>query len=327
MVVVALTPLARLHAALDEALVCCRPEQAPLPPAEANRLWYGTANLLRGGVCELAEEAALGCELERYAGATEGMEPALRDGRRLCADLTSRLKMEAPSLYAVVKHSLKRNGDLRTHRGCERAVAEIGLLISTHAVLTMRERDALLLAARPLTTTASTSRRLPSLVLLCRGFFSPGYGPTNGWRSRTPESRTALALAEPWGGAAAADAFARRLSAAGPDLQQHSRALRAALPFLELPRRVWRRSASEGVTPPDAHQDGAAAEAALTSPADAATLLIALATSGPAGAEAASALREWACGALEADWREAGDPLAATPPLARGSAAAVCMYV
>lgn len=328
--------ISELHTALHEA-VSCHAVSFQMPPAEANRLWYSIANLLRESVCELAAEAPSG-----KAPCTEAVHtPRLREGQALCEMLAARLKSEVPPLYAVVKHSLKRNGDLRTHRACERTVAELGLLVGTHAVLLEYERDALLLAARPLVTVVSTGRRLPSLVLLCRGFFSPGYAGIGGWRSRKPGGMTVFALAQPWRGAVATDEFSLRLAASGSELQRHSRVLRAALPFLELPRRVWHRSVpgstygediddfgtrSALADAPDGCDAAPAVEAALGAGDAAANLLFALVAEGPAGVDAVRTLREWSCGALESRWSdETSGPSAATPPLSRASPAAVCV--
>ena len=38
--------LSKLHLALNEAVVSCRPESTPLQWAEANKLWFGVATLL-----------------------------------------------------------------------------------------------------------------------------------------------------------------------------------------------------------------------------------------------------------------------------------------
>jgi len=104
--------LVKLHAALDEAVVCCRPASAPLSRPAANKLWYSVADLLRDSLCELAQEASS----DVAAGDAIVELPRLREGWLICAGVASRLKSEAPPLYAVAKHSLKRNGDLRAHR-------------------------------------------------------------------------------------------------------------------------------------------------------------------------------------------------------------------
>ena len=49
--------------------------------------------------------------------------------------------------------------------------------------LTPGEVAPLLAALRPVTRTAASSRRVAAYLVLCRGFSSPGAGPSRGWRT------------------------------------------------------------------------------------------------------------------------------------------------
>ena len=146
-------------------------------------------------------------------------DPLLSQVCWLCTDVTGALH-EAPALRAVARFSLKRNGDLLARRdACERTLVELSLLIGTYAVLTARERDSLLASVRPLVRKLPTrqagvshtcvfrplvththfptslitrhpslhlfpnEQRVPALLVLCRGFFSPGFGGVGGWRA------------------------------------------------------------------------------------------------------------------------------------------------
>ena len=145
-------------------------------------------------------------------------DPLLSQVCWLCTDVTGALH-EAPALRAVARFSLKRNGDLLARRdACERTLVELSLLIGTYAVLTTRERDSLLASVRPLVRKLPTrqagvshtcvfrplvthtlpnlidhtpsispslpnEQRVPALLVLCRGFFSPGFGGVGGWRA------------------------------------------------------------------------------------------------------------------------------------------------
>lgn len=243
--------------------------------------------------------------------------------------------LHAPALHAVAKYSLKRNGDLRSHRACERAVAELGLLVGTHAVLTKGERESLLFVARPLVLSAPTGRRLPSLTLLCRGFFSPGFSSFGSWRSQKIDSCTAMTLSRPWRGCTNPRVFSQRFSISGFRVQSHSRSIRSALPYLELPRRIWQTSigglegwqdsANESEKHLRANHSALSLQGGVPHSGDALDLLIAVASDGVEGTSAIRTLRDWACSALEEGLQDASDPLSGTPPLARGSPAAVCL--
>ena len=177
------TAISELGAALDQSL-----STPPSSPAEANGNWLSLATLLCNGVYELAAEA----EAEARADEAEADEPpssftvqpsALIEARQLCSSLLDRLAAEAPALYAVAKFSAKRNEALGSRRGVERCLVELGLLLGTAASLTPDEAVPLLATLRPVTRTAASSRRAGAYLVLCRGFSSPGAGPSRGWRT------------------------------------------------------------------------------------------------------------------------------------------------
>jgi hypothetical protein len=166
------TAISELGAALHRSLGA-----APSSPAEANGSWLRLATLLCDGVYELAAEAE--AEAAADADANEpASEEALVAARELCSGLLERLAIEAPALYAVAKFSAKRNEALGSRRGVERCLAELGLLLGTSAALTPEEAEPLLGTLRPVTRTAASSRRVAAYLVLCRGFSSPGAGPS-----------------------------------------------------------------------------------------------------------------------------------------------------
>ena len=202
---------------------------------------------------ELAAEA----EAAAAAGADADEPPseALVAARELCSGLLERLAAEAPGLYAVAKFSAKRNEALGSRRGVERCLAELGLLLGTSAALTPEEAEPLLATLRPVTRTAASSRRVAAYLVLCRGFSSPGAGPSRGWRTGGGTVQQLLKeMPRP-------PSLESQLEAQ-PELREQSQALRATLPFLETPLRLWlaRLPPEER---PAAAADGAAAAALL----------------------------------------------------------------
>ena len=252
------TAISELGAALHQSL-----SAAPSSPAEANGSWLRLATLLCDGVYELAAEAA--AEADADADSAEPpSEEALVEARELCSGLLERLAAEAPALYAVAKFSAKRNEALGSRRGVERCLAELGLLLGTSAALTPEEVEPLLATLRPVTRTAASSRRVAAYLVLCRGFSSPGAGKSGGWRKGSGTVQQLLREAP------RPPSLESQLEVR-PELRAHSRALRATLPFLETPLRLWlaRLPAQERPTTADG--------------ATAAALLLHLAGCGPEG--------------------------------------------
>jgi len=232
--------IAELGDALHE---CAAP--TPRAAADQNQLWWRCATLLSDALSELAAEGATQTDrqgqldLELEAALDGGFGPpstgaALDEVRQLCVDVLDRLKRESPSVYAVAKFSLKRNEALRTRRGVERCLAELGLLLGTVGALDKAEAEELLRSARPLTRSVSTSGRIGSLLVLCRGFWSPGVGASRGWRRG---DGTVQQLLSGW---AAPEPTLDQLLASQPEeMQRHSQLLRATVPFLHVPLQVW----------------------------------------------------------------------------------------
>ena len=267
------TAVSELGLALHESL------SHPPSAKEANSRWLQLATLLCDGVCELAAEAAVAAE----ADAGPPAEEVLMAARELCSSVLERLAAESPAVYAVAKFSAKRNEGLRSRRGVERCLAELGLLLGTHAVLTSDEAEELLDELRPLTRTAASSARVAAFLVLCRGFGSPGAGSRGGWRTGRGTVQQLLAGAAPPPPLAEAleQEWLRR-----PGLREHSRAMRATLPFLETPLRLWLAS-----LPPEERPAGAGADIAG---AGARTLVLQLAGSGEEGRRLLRALQQWA---------------------------------
>ena len=200
--------------------------------------WTETAELLRDSCCELAAASA----------SAEGSSTLLHSraphacARRIAESLVASTSEDHPELHAVAKLSLKRNGNLATSvRACERCLAELGVLMGTYAVLSPAERARLLSAARPISQTTPTGARLRSLVVLCRGFHTPGFGSgPHGWRIGKGTCQQLLAARiDSTPPSTAETALETALRSAPESLRQHSRLLRSSLPLLQTPLWLW----------------------------------------------------------------------------------------
>lgn len=169
--------LTSLRAALLRGAAQSTAHVAPQRKEEAAALWTAIATNLRDTACTLGVESA-------------GSLPT-DDVAALCDDVLEMARRD-DGLYAVAKFSAKRNGlsaavsrgdEAAARRASERCLAELGLLISSHAVLSDVERAQLLDSVRPLTQTVPTAQRVAALLVVCRGFFSPGAGSAHGWRT------------------------------------------------------------------------------------------------------------------------------------------------
>ena len=286
--VIASSPLSTtpLAAALTSALHAPRPLNA--------KEWHGLANALRDSACDLAAQAEFDYQSET------------------CAAVLDEIKASEPELFAVAKLSAKRNGDFQTdRRACERCLAELGLIVSTYAALEAgAERQALLNALRPIAQTVPTAMRLRTLLVVGRGFHTPGAGPTaHGWRSGKGTVQQLVSRVSGADGTtpavAALDAW---LASAPEDVRQHSKALRAVLPLIDPPLQLWLR----GLKPAEAEAlslggapdgsrggvDGASAGMGAPSLGAAALLVELVDAEGAAGAKLAQAISEWAVDVL-----------------------------
>ena len=222
----------------DALRECATPPPVPRAAADQNQLWWKCATLLSDALSELAAEGASQADRTEHMGTQATPPPseadALDEARQVCVDVLERLKCEAPSTYAVAKFSSKRNEALRTRRGVERCLAELGLLVGTVCALDEAEAEQLLRSARPLARSVSTSGRVGSLLVLCRGFSSPGVGASRGWRRG---GGTVQQLLSGW---EAPEAPLDELLRSQPEgMQRHSQLLRATVPFLHVPLQVW----------------------------------------------------------------------------------------
>ena len=321
-------PIPALGTALQQAVQqreCLSPRQ-----------WSTVANQLRDVACDLADEGTTDAQARHDAA------------QRLCSDLLETIKTAEPDLYAVAKLAAKRNGrSLQSdRRACERCVAELGLLVGTYASLEVGdERRALLDALRPVSQTVRTSTRLRTLLVLSRGYGTPGASPTaSGWRRGKGTVQQLLAErarappaeqpATGTGGvglpADAAAALDEWLAAAPDELRPHSRQLRAALALIDPPLQLW------------LHSLGAEGEAALASSVGAGAgaspprlaafeLLVTLVETGDVeGVRLAAAVGEWAVDALlESLARPGADgaPSASVLARAHGSEAATLLLL
>ena len=200
--------------------------------------WTETAELLRDSCCELAAASA----------SAEGSSTLLHSraphacARRIAESLVASTSEDHPELHAVAKLSIKRNGNLATSaRACERCLAELGVLMGTYAVLSPTERARLLSAARPISQTTPTGARLRSLIVLCRGFHTPGFGSgPHGWRIGKGTCQQLLAARTDSTTPCTADtALETALRSAPESLRRHSRLLRSSLPLLQTPLWLW----------------------------------------------------------------------------------------
>ena len=141
---------------------------------------------------------------------------------------------------------MKRNGDLGQFRSCERCLAELAVLLGTLQVLEPSEQAALLDALRPLMQTVKTAQRLPVMLLVCRGFHSPGAGGAHGWRRGSATAHQRLngwAERAPRAAAASIEPLLQRTPAAATQ----SVRLRAANTLLHTPLQVWLASTSRDI--------------------------------------------------------------------------------
>ena len=166
-------PTSTASSSLAAALATALEGPTPLPP----QAWLNVATLLRDTACELVDPAATGSE---------------EAAREACDQVLQVVRERAPSLFAVAKLSSKRNGDLSQRRALERCTAELGLLIGTFAALEEgEERQAFVDAARLLAQTSRTADRIRALLVLSRGFHTPGFGGharAHGERVLTPST-------------------------------------------------------------------------------------------------------------------------------------------
>eukprot|EP00966_Prymnesium_polylepis_P192446 4460468-Prymnesium_polylepis.1 len=256
----------------------------PSKGASDVKWWLGVATLARDSAEELAAEAD-----DADAAAAQSK---LHVAQQLCGNLLEQLREErdegelaqSASILAVAKLSRKRNGDLSDRRACERCLAELALLLGSLRVLEPPEQAALLDDVRPLAQTVTTAQRLPALLVVCRGFHSPGFGSAHNWRRGSATVHQRLAG---WADVAprAAASSIEPLLRAEPRAAAHSVRLRAAHALLHTPLQVWLASLAPEARP----------AAAMRGEASAASLLVRLAArGGDDGARAAGTLGQWA---------------------------------
>ncbi|KAL1518805.1 hypothetical protein AB1Y20_003085 [Prymnesium parvum] len=226
--------------------------------------------------------AATHCRDVVEALAAEDASSALlvAEATAMCVSLVDQLRDERPSWLAVAKLSLKRNGDLSSRRACERCVAELGLLLGTLRVLDEREALSLLDAVRPLAQCVPTAYRVPALLVVCRGFYSPGVAHM--WRRGAASVHQRLCgwdAVAPRAAAAAIAPLLERNRAAAP----HSRRLRAAHAVLHRPLQLWLASLPEEHRP----------RTAISGECSAASMLVSLASDAE-GARLVGATTRWA---------------------------------
>lgn len=201
--------LAAIHAALSEG-----------PPLGASdgAWWSRVAQLTRDVTQELASPD----------------EDTISDASRVSHDLVATLQRRSSPLYPIAKLSLKRNGSPHTARGSARILAELSLLSATFEVLRPHERVALLSSLRPLALTLPTPYRLPGLLIVCRGFNSPG--SAHSWRRGRASVRQRV---NAWA-AEGPKALGCTIEPLVGDVASHSMKLRAAHSLLHLPLQVRR---------------------------------------------------------------------------------------
>ena len=169
----------RLIKLLDNTAARRDAQPAVLPTIGAKD-WANIATLLRDAACDFAEESVVFGESNEQQDAQRHHHMA---AIQTCESLLDMTRSAVPELHAIAKLSAKRNGRLSSSRAAERCLAELGLLIGTFAALEAGdERAALLDAVRPVSQHTPTAARLRSLLVLCRGFHSPGFGSSHGWR-------------------------------------------------------------------------------------------------------------------------------------------------
>ena len=246
---------------------------------EDHAQWLSRSTALRDDACELAREAADSAE--------PAERPLLCKAQRHREALLTTMKSASPELYAVAKHSTKRNGDLGEYRGSERCLIELELLSTTYAALAPgSERDDFLSAVRPIARAAPTSERLRWLLVVCRGYHSPGYGSAHGWRRGQHTVHQFLASGVP---PPAHAALEPRLAAASEEVRRHSRSVRAAFAVLDPALRLWLANLDPAEQP----------EGSETAALGTASLLLWLVdVGGAAGAKLATALARWAADSL-----------------------------
>ena len=241
------------------------------PEVIGAKQWTSTATELMDAASLLAEEASAFGDSSELDGTKK---QALSAAVGTISALLDSAKNVAPELYAVAKLSAKRNGKLTSSRAAERCLVECGLLVGTYAALEAgEERAALLDAARPLSQTMPTAARLRALLVLCRGFHSPGFGSSShGWRKGKGTVHQQLASAASSAAAAvrheagmsggdasgaASAALEARLRGAPQHISRHSKLLRGSLPLIDAPLRLWLSNLKDRSA-----VDAAAAEAA-----------------------------------------------------------------
>ena len=251
----------------------------PSPPDEqANEMWY------------LAAQA-----LKTYA---QTQQPQVREHYlyqlNITAQASNTMRNEIPDLYAVAKYSFKRNGKLSSTRSMQRCLVELLLLVGTFAVLSEHERRAFVHTIRPVARGAPTGQRLASLTLLCRGFYSPGFGGKNGWRKKSQLDYTGLAIISEMNGALESSIrFQRVVSTSENAIRSQSRLLRSVFPFLAFPGAVWsfqQVCANNSTELPH--------EEAYDWFNDTSNLLLILAQEGEEGAACLRTLRDWVVSSL-----------------------------
>lgn len=316
----------------------------PAAPITASR-WSVSNGLLRDATTALA------------AAQRDDATPLFAEARRLCDDLLRTARANRPELGAVVKYSLKRNGNLSSPRACTRCMAELGILIATYSALAAVERPGFIEAVRPLTQTAPTAARVRSILVLCRGFWTPGFGSSGSRGSwyggsgtvhgvlagarvvPTPRIQDDATHAASIQRTPSLEALEKALTAS-ESLRPHSRALRAALPFLDAPLQVWLQGIdasgsgsgthAEGTSPQALEASGGAAAAADSTRAASALLVTLAEHAGDDGARLGQLVARWVVDALfESLERPTGEraPSASVVARAHGSDAALSLLL
>lgn len=209
-------------------------------PAINDKKWFALASTLSDMVSELSLEAV---QASYWASRGEGeiINEAHMEAVRTCEDLLEITKSAVPDLYSVASHSKRSNKKLAINRrSAVRCLTELGLLIGTYAALRPGdERESFLGAVRMVAQTADSAERVPKLLLMCRGFYTPGAGKNGrSWRKIGRGTVHQIALLDDGHRKAQAD-LSTWLTNAPDHVAQYSRKLRAAFPFLNIPLQLW----------------------------------------------------------------------------------------
>ena len=150
-------PTSTASSSLAAALATALEGPTPLPP----QAWLNVATLLR--------TLRVNWWIRRWWEARrQPARPAIKSCR-WCASVL-RASLRSPSFLRAQWRSLAASCT-------ERCTAELGLLIGTFAALEEgEERQAFVDAARPLAQTSRTADRIRALLVLSRGFHTPGFG-------------------------------------------------------------------------------------------------------------------------------------------------------